>query len=54
LSLADIIALVAVTHINDHNVEITEESYPHIYKLYQKVSALEAVEAELTRFSQKK
>jgi hypothetical protein len=41
---------MAVDRINSHNVEITEENYPHIYKLTQKVSALDVVKAELSRF----
>lgn len=53
LSLADVYAVFAVTLINENNVEITEETYPHIYKLYQKVSALEPIKAELNRFPKK-
>ncbi|KAG2184559.1 hypothetical protein INT43_000468 [Umbelopsis isabellina] len=53
LTLADVFAVFAIALINQNNVEISEETYPHMNKLYQKIAALEPVKAELNRFPKK-
>ncbi|KAG2184557.1 hypothetical protein INT43_000466 [Umbelopsis isabellina] len=50
LSFVDIATKMAVDRINSHEVEITEQAYPHIYKLVQEVSELEVVKEQLSRF----
>ncbi|OZJ04684.1 hypothetical protein BZG36_02541 [Bifiguratus adelaidae] len=56
ISLVDVAASVVIaTQINNSgNAEITEHTYPHLWQLYQKVSSLDAVKAEASRFSVKK
>lgn len=53
LSLADVQARIAISHINSVQM-IVEQSYPHIWKLYQNVSSLDAVKIEATRFPPRK
>jgi hypothetical protein len=53
LSLADVQATVVINIINGDGL-VSEQTYPHLWKLHQNVSSLDAVKAEIARFPLKK